>query len=112
MNNDDNNKRVINPGFPMIDTVKTGQNLKMIMESRGLKVKDVQEYLGLAHPQGIYQWYTGHSLPTLDNLYALSELFHMPIDLLLCGNRKYMEYQLFCDIPEHIQKYCELMCVH
>ena len=26
-------------------------------------------------------------MPTIDNLYALSELFQMPIDDLVCGNR-------------------------
>lgn len=27
-------------------------------------------------------------MPTIDNLYALSDLFQVPIDLLVCGNRK------------------------
>ena len=29
----------------------------------------------------------GNSLPTIDNLYALSELFQMPVDEMICGNR-------------------------
>ena len=33
----------------------------------------------------------GSSLPTVDNLYALSELFQLPVDELLCGNRKFIE---------------------
>ncbi|MBQ3543857.1 MAG: hypothetical protein IJA34_02540 [Lachnospiraceae bacterium] len=27
-------------------------------------------------------------MPTINNLYALSELFQMPIDLMICGNRE------------------------
>ena len=26
--------------------------------------------------------------PTIDNLYALSQLFQLPIDAIVCGNRK------------------------
>ena len=78
--------------FPKIDTYNTGQNIKQIMVKQGMTVKDVQEYLGLAAPQSIYHWFDGKSLPTMDNLYALSQLFHMPIDMIVCGNRK--EY--FC----------------
>lgn len=74
--------------FPKIDMYKTGQNIKRIMVEQGMVVKDIQEYLGLAAPQSIYHWFEGRSLPTVDNLYALSELFHMPIDVIVRGNRQ------------------------
>lgn len=73
--------------FPMIDKNATGLNLRRIMDQRGITVKDVQEYLGLASVQSIYHWLNGLSMPTVDNLYALSELFQMPIDDMVCGNR-------------------------
>ena len=76
--------------YPVVDTVKTGQNIKMIMLARGFTVRDIQEFLGLGAPQGIYHWFDGRSMPTLDNLYALSELFRLPVDALLIGNRKYV----------------------
>jgi transcriptional regulator with XRE-family HTH domain len=78
--------------YPVIDVVKTGQNIKRIMKMRGLTVKDIQEFLGLGTPQSIYHWFDGRNMPTVDNLYALSELFHLPVDALLKGNRKY-EYR-------------------
>ena len=59
------------------------------MKLKGLTVKTIQEYLGLGTPQGIYHWFDGRSMPTIDNLYALSELFHLPVDALLIGNRTY-----------------------
>ena len=74
--------------LPKIDMYKTGQNIKRIMLDQGMTVKDVQEYLELAAPQSVYHWFDGRSLPTVDNLYALSELFCMPIDMLVRGDRK------------------------
>ena len=76
--------------YPVVDMVKTGQNIKRIMRTRGLTVKDIQEFLELGTPQGVYHWFDGRSMPTLDNLYALSELFQLPVDALLIGNRKYV----------------------
>ncbi len=74
--------------YPIIDIYKTGQRIKQIMKCRGFSVCDVKEYLGLETPQSIYHWFNGRNLPTTDNLYALSELFHVPIDTILCGDRK------------------------
>jgi hypothetical protein len=54
-----------------------------------MKVKDIQEFLELSTPQSIYHWFDGRNLPTIDNLYALSELFHLPVDELIIGNRIY-----------------------
>ena len=76
--------------YPAIDILKTGQNIKKVMKLKGLTVKDIQAFLQLGSPQGIYHWFVGKSMPTLDNLYALSELFCIPVDLLLIGNRKYV----------------------
>ncbi len=75
--------------YPAIDMSGTGRTLKQIMLIRGMTVKDVQAFLGLATPQAIYHWFDGRSLPALDNLYALSELFRVPVDTMLRGNRKY-----------------------
>ena len=43
--------------YPIVDMVKTGQNIKRIMQARGLTVKDIQEFLELGTPQGIYHHY-------------------------------------------------------
>lgn len=74
--------------FPRIDMVGTGKNIKRIMKMRGMTVRDIQEYLQLSAPQSIYHWFAGRSLPTVDNLYALSELFCVPMDALVCGSRE------------------------
>ena len=77
--------------IPTIDMKATGIRLKRIMKMHGFSVKDVQQYLGLGSVQSVYHWLNGSSLPTIDNLYALSELFQLPVDELLCGNRKFIE---------------------
>ena len=76
--------------YPTIDKKRTGIHLRKIMDDQGLSVKDVQQYLGLGSVQSIYHWLNGLSMPTIDNLYALSELFQMPVDDMLCGNRRYI----------------------
>lgn len=46
-----------------IDNKKTGLHLHNLLKDRGLSVKDVQSYLGLSCPQGIYRWLDGRALP-------------------------------------------------
>ena len=76
--------------YPVIDMAATGKNLRRIMNSRGISVRELQKYLGLAAPQSIYHWFDGRSVPTIDNLYAMSVLFHVPLDTLIVGNRQYV----------------------
>lgn len=73
--------------FPIINKRDTGVNLRRIMDMRGITPKDAQEYLGLGCVQSVYRWTEGISMPTIDNLYALSELLQVPIDAIVCGNR-------------------------
>ena len=74
--------------FPAINLKETGINLRRIMDKRGISAKDIQEYLNLASVQSVYNWYNGINMPTIDNLYALSQLFQLPIDAIVRGNRK------------------------
>ena len=74
--------------FPVINKKETGLNLRRIMDNRGLSAKDVQEYLGLGCVQSVYRWIDGINMPTIDNLYALSALFQLPIDSIVQGNRE------------------------
>ena len=73
--------------FPLINKRETGINLRRIMDMRGITAKDVQEYLGLGCVQSVYRWLDGINMPTIDNLYALSELFNISIDSIVRGNR-------------------------
>lgn len=73
--------------LPVVNKRDTGVNLRRIMDERGFTVKDIQQYLKLGSVQSVYHWLNGISLPTVDNLYALSYLFQVPVDDMLCGTR-------------------------
>ena len=69
--------------YPVIDMCKTGENIKHLREERSISVSALQEYLGLASQQAIYNWQRGTCLPTVDHLCALSHLFSVPMDNIL-----------------------------
>ena len=71
--------------FPTIDPVATGKNITRLRKQRGLTVKDLQDWFGFLEPRAIYKWQTGQSLPSIDNLYALSILLDVPMDSIIVG---------------------------
>ena len=73
--------------FPTINLKQTGVNLHRIMDKRGITPKDIKEFLNLGSIQTVYNWCNGLNMPTVDNLYALSQLLQIPIDEIICGNR-------------------------
>lgn len=69
--------------FPMIDMVRTGQNIERLRKDAGLTVKDLQEIFGFGTPQAIYKWQHGAALPTIDNLLVLSRVFDVAMDEII-----------------------------
>lgn len=69
--------------LPVVNMKQTGQNITMLREQRGISVKQLQCMMGFATPQAIYKWQHGESLPTVDNLVALSAIFAVPIEAIL-----------------------------
>ena len=43
--------------LPVIDKKETGIKLRLMMDERGITVKDVQQYLGLGSVQSVYHWF-------------------------------------------------------
>lgn len=75
--------------FPIIDIAKTGQRIKEICTRQGYTVKKLQETLQIGARQSIYDWYNGKTLPSLDNMLALSRLLGLPVeDFVVCKNIK------------------------
>ena len=74
--------------FPTINLKETGVNLHRIMDKRGITPKDIKEFLNLGSIQTVYNWFNGLNMPTVDNLYVLSQFLQVPIDEIICGNRK------------------------
>ena len=69
--------------IPMIDMVRTGQNINRLRKSAGVSVKDLQEVFGFNSPQAIYKWQHGTALPTIDNMVVLAKVLGVRIDEIL-----------------------------
>lgn len=69
--------------FPTIDLKATGKRICSLRLEKGYSVRDLQDFFGFEQPQAIYKWQWGQSLPSVDNLFALSRLFNTSIDDIL-----------------------------
>lgn len=76
--------------FPVIDMAATGANIARLRRERGFTVRDLQQFFGFEEPQAIYKWQRGKSLPNVDNLYALSALFRVPMNEILVSSSPYI----------------------
>lgn len=101
--------------FPVIDLVATGANIRRLREERGLTVRDLQNYFGFEEPQAIYKWQAGKSLPTVDNLYALSVCLEVPMEDILVERSLRVVYsepqQKCCGSGRFGEKCCCAACV-
>ena len=84
--------------YPVLDAVATGRRIKELRKANHLRVEDIANFMGFESTQAVYKWQRGDSLPTVDNLYALSRLFGISVDCILVGSREEDESPLlpFC----------------
>ncbi len=73
--------------IPIIDMVKTGQNIIILRKKAGLSVRDLQDAFGFGTPQAIYKWQQGLALPTIDNLVVLAALLGVGMDDIIVTNQ-------------------------
>ena len=69
--------------LPVIDMIRTGQNIGRLRKQAGLSVRDLQDVFGFATPQAIYKWQQGVALPTIDNLVVLAAVLQVRMDDIL-----------------------------
>ena len=69
--------------LPVIDMIRTGQNIGRLRKQAGLSVRDLQDIFGFATPQAIYKWQQGAALPTIDNLVVLAAVLQVRMDDIL-----------------------------
>lgn len=74
--------------YPVLDIKATGERINQLRKDNNLRVTDVAEYMGFESTQAVYKWQRGESLPTVDNLYALSRLLHTSVDDILIGEKE------------------------
>ncbi len=69
--------------LPVIDMIRTGQNIGRQRKQAGVSVRDLQDIFGFATPQAIYKWQQGAALPTIDNLVVLAAVLQVRMDDIL-----------------------------
>ncbi len=72
---------------PVINMPATGQNITRLRKEAGLSVMELQEKLELASPQAIYRWQRGETIPAIDNLIILADIFGVTIDEIIIWKR-------------------------
>lgn len=68
----------------MLHTAVLSSNIRSFRTAKGLSQSELAARLGIS-TQSVSKWETGHSLPDLDNLCLLADIFGVSLDLL-CGN--------------------------
>ena len=69
--------------YPVISVYATGKKIKQIRRERAVTVADVCRFLGGISEQAVYKWEQGKSIPSTDNLYALSHLFQVHMEEMI-----------------------------
>lgn len=90
--------------YPTIDLKATGERIKQLRKERHLKVRDISDYMGFTEPQAVYKWQRGDTLPTVDNLYALSILFKTPMENIIMIREEEAELASSFDLPKYLDK--------
>ncbi|SEP77722.1 Helix-turn-helix [Lachnospiraceae bacterium NE2001] len=65
----------------------TGANIKNMMKTRNIKVKDVQAVCGFGTPQAIFKWMRGDTMPTIDNMIIIADMFGCTMDDIVVVNK-------------------------
>ena len=69
--------------MPTIDMAATGLRIKELRDKAGMSTKDIAEVFGFQNPTAVFKWMKGTSLPTVDNLVILADLFGVTIEDIL-----------------------------
>lgn len=69
--------------YPVIDPIKTGKNIKLLIKNSGNSIANIGKILGIADMSTVYKWLRGDALPGIDNLLALSVFLGIPINDIL-----------------------------
>ncbi len=77
--------------YPIIDLKATGARIRELRIKNNLTVEEVMAFMGFEAPQAVYKWQRGESLPSVDNLFALSKLFGARIEDILVSEERNMD---------------------
>ena len=70
-----------------VDMEGTGIKIDMMRKERKLSVADIMDKVGFSSPNTFSKWRRGISMPTIDNLVALADIFGCEIgDIVMTKN--------------------------
>lgn len=69
--------------FPVIDNSLTGQHLREVCRQKNISAGQVHQSLCLGSTQTVYDWFKGRTLPSLENMVALSVLLGYTVEDLI-----------------------------
>lgn len=81
--------------YPTINVKATGARIRELRKKKGIKVTEISEFMGFSEPQAVYKWQRGETLPSVDNLFALSRILETSIEDILIGDDE-MSSPFFC----------------
>lgn len=94
--------------YPVINTYEVGQRIRELRMQNHLSVETLSYYMGFESVQAIYKWQRGESLPTVDNLYALSKVLGTTMEYILEGNREFEDDEMssssFCSFFKNFRE--------
>ncbi len=87
-----------------IDMIKTGRKIRALCKEKNITVKDIQKELCIGAFQSIYDWFSGKSLPSLDNMFRLSKMLNVQMEDLI-----EVVSETFTDIGQVVQPKLHLL---
>lgn len=73
--------------MPTIDMTATGNRIRELRDRNRLSTRDIADVLGFNNPTAVFKWMRGDTLPTVDNLVILADLFGVTINDILVIRR-------------------------
>lgn len=75
-----------NETYATINCEATGQRIRELRIARQITVEELADFMGFEGARAIYKWQAGQTLPSVDNLFALSRVLHTTIEDILVGD--------------------------
>ena len=75
----------------LVDRKMTGRRINNLMLQQGFSVLRLQDLMELESSQSIYKWLSGETIPTVDKLVKLSQIFNCRIDDIVATKKAEVE---------------------
>ena len=62
-------------------------NIKNMMKARQMTTADIQKACGFGTPQAIFKWMRGDTMPTIDNMLIIADMFGVTMDDIVIVNK-------------------------